>query len=54
MTKTDKPLPKRTIRRNIWGNLVGYEGGRRVETFGDAFAPWVVREAEAWVERRED
>ena len=49
-----KPLPKRTIRRNIWGNIVGYEGGRRVETFGEAFTPWVEREAQAWVERRED
>jgi hypothetical protein len=54
MTKTDKPLPKRTIRRNIYGNLRGYEGGRFVENFGDAFAPWAVREAEAWAERRED
>lgn len=25
---------KRTWRRNIWGNVVGYEGGRRVEEFG--------------------
>jgi hypothetical protein len=26
--------PKRTVRMNIWGNLVGYEGGKRVKEFG--------------------
>jgi len=45
--------PKRTIRRNIWGNLVGYEGGKRAEEFGDAFSEWNKAEAQAWVERRE-
>jgi hypothetical protein len=50
MTKT---LSKRSIRRNIWGNLVGYEAGRRVEEFGDAFSSWNKEQAQAWVERRE-
>lgn len=27
--------PKRTIRRNIYGNWVGYVGRARVEEFGD-------------------
>ena len=44
---------KRTIRRNIWGNLVGYESGKRAEEFGDAFSQWNQREAQAWAERRE-
>lgn len=29
-------MAKRSWRRNIWGNVVGYEGGRRVEEFGCA------------------
>jgi hypothetical protein len=50
MTKT---LPKRSLRRNIWGNLVGYEAGKRVEEFGDAFCQWNQSVAQAWAERRE-
>ena len=48
-----KTLSKRSIRRNIWGNLVGYEAGRRVEEFGDAFSAWNKEQAQAWAERRE-
>jgi hypothetical protein len=48
MTKT---LPKRSLRRNIWGNLVGYEGGRRVEEFGDAFSTWNQEQAQEWLAR---
>jgi hypothetical protein len=50
MTKT---LPKRSLRRNIWGNLVGYEAGKRAEEFGDAFCQWNQSVAQAWAERRE-
>lgn len=44
-----KKEPKRTIRRNIWGNIVGYEGGKRVEEFGEAFDPWCEGQAAKWV-----
>lgn len=27
-------MGKRTYRRNIWGNVVGYESGRRAWEFG--------------------
>ncbi|MBU9405997.1 hypothetical protein KTE46_09970 [Burkholderia multivorans] len=37
---------KRTWKRNIWGNVVGYEGGRRAEEFG--CAPHAERWAMAW------
>ena len=32
--RSGEKQPKRSWRRNIWGNVVGYEGGRRVEEFG--------------------
>ena len=33
---TSSPKPKtRTIRKNVYGNWVGYVGGRRTEDFGD-------------------
>lgn len=28
--------PRRTWTRNIWGNVVGYQGGQRAEEFGCA------------------
>ncbi|MDF0506537.1 hypothetical protein POK33_37935 [Burkholderia cenocepacia] len=37
---------KRSWKRNIWGNVVGYEGGKRAEEFGDQ--PWSERWAVAW------
>lgn len=37
---------KRTWRRNIWGNVVGYEGGRRVQEFG--CAGYADKWAEEW------
>ena len=37
---------KRTWRRNIWGNVVGYEGGRRTEEFG--CATYADKWAEFW------
>lgn len=37
---------KRTWKRNRWGNVVGYEGGRRVIEFG--CQPWSERWAEWW------
>lgn len=48
MTKTQNPHPKptRTWRRNIWGNVVGYEGRSRAEEFG--CHTWSERWAMAW------
>lgn len=45
--------PKRTIRANIYGNLVGYEGGRRVKEFGDAYTAGNKRDAAEWLEEVE-
>lgn len=46
--KTEEtPKGKRTVRENIWGNIVGYVGGRRWKEFGP-IAPWTRREAEEW------
>ena len=39
--------PKRRYKRNIWGNVVGYEGREKVEEFG--CSPWADRWAEFWV-----
>lgn len=40
--------PKRRIEANVWGNIYGYEGSRRVKEFGtDAM------DATAWVEYRD-
>lgn len=38
--------PKRTWKMNIYGNVVGFEGARRVEEFG--CQPWSERWAMAW------
>lgn len=43
------PKGKRSVRRSRYGNLNGYVAGRFWHTFGDAFAPWVQREADAWL-----
>lgn len=40
-------MAKRSWRRTVWGNVNGYERGRRVEEFGDE--PWSERVAEEWV-----
>lgn len=40
-------IKKRSYRKNVWGNVVGYEGGRRVEEFG--CHPWSERWAQEWV-----
>ncbi|KVR21652.1 hypothetical protein WK13_34510 [Burkholderia ubonensis] len=37
---------KRSWKRNIWGNVVGYEGGKRIEEFG--CAGYAERWAMAW------
>lgn len=43
-------MAKRTFRRNIWGNVVGYEGGRRAHEFGCAVD--AERVAEIWASGR--
>ena len=46
MPTTKPKAPKRSWKRNIWDNVVGYESGRRAEEFGcDSYAD---RWAEAW------
>lgn len=49
---------KRTVRRNIYGNLIGYIGGKRVEEFnGCDINPYSQAEekaAAAWMAGRED
>lgn len=45
----DLPKGKRTIRRNIYGNLKGYIGGRFWICFGDAFCEYTKEQAERWV-----
>lgn len=39
---------KRSIRNNIYGNWVGYAGGKRVKEFG--CQAWSEREANEWLE----
>jgi hypothetical protein len=38
--------PKRTVKQNVYGNVVGYEGGQRVAEFGDAHQAELI--AEIW------
>lgn len=45
---TETPKGKRTIKSNIYGNLVGYVGGKRWEEFGDAHLESNKRAAELW------
>lgn len=40
-------MKKRSAKRNVWGNVVGYEGGRRAEEFGHA--DYADLWAELWV-----
>ena len=42
-----KTKPKRSCRRNAWGNVVGYESGRRAYEFGCEIESMQV--AEQWV-----
>jgi hypothetical protein len=44
----DTPKGKRTVKHNIYGNLVGYVGGKRWEEFGDAYCRMNRAEAAAW------
>jgi hypothetical protein len=37
--ETYAPAGKRTARRNVWGNVVGYVSGRRYKEFGDGYGP---------------
>lgn len=43
-----EPKGKRTVRGNIWGNLVGYIGGKRWKEFGDRWNKSNQDDAEEW------
>lgn len=45
----ETPKGKRSVKRNIWGNLVGYVSGKRFWEFGEAFNGGNEATAEAWV-----
>lgn len=47
------PKGKRSVHENIWGNIVGYVGGRRFREFG-CTGSWTRLEAQAWLEGREN
>lgn len=49
-------MKKRSYRVNIYGNVVGYEGGKRAVEFGAFMFPgcYTERQAKAWAERKED
>lgn len=53
--KTTK-LPKRTYKINNYGNIVGYEGGKRVMEFGSFGFPdcFEEQQAKAWVNHEQD
>ena len=40
---------KRRIKQNVWGNWYGYEGTRRVITFGEDAQYTQEQKAERWV-----
>lgn len=44
------PKGKRSVRRTVAGNINGYVSGKFWCTFGEAFLPWVDREAQAWLD----
>lgn len=44
----ETPTGKRSVRRNIWGNLVGYVSGRRFWEFGQAYDAGNETTAKAW------
>lgn len=46
----ETPKGKRTIRNNIYGNLVGYVAGKRWEEFGDCYSEGNKRAAALWAE----
>jgi len=37
--ETYAPEGKRSARRNVWGNVVGYVSGRRYKEFGSGYGP---------------
>lgn len=45
---------KRTVRRNVWGNLCGYIGRHFWTTFGEAFDPAAEARATAWLNGGDD
>ena len=49
-------MKKRSYKINIYGNIVGYECGKRAIEFGAFMFPgcYTERQAQAWVERKED
>lgn len=42
------PTGKRSVRTNIWGNVVGYVSGRRFWEFGSA-GGWTDKVAAEWL-----
>jgi hypothetical protein len=45
----ETPKGKRSVRRNIYGNLNGYVSGKFWTTFGDAFDKINQEDADAWL-----
>ena len=44
-------MRKIKVIRNIWGNLNGYIGSRRVREFGIAYQPGPEGDAREWLDR---
>lgn len=42
------PTGKRSVRINVWGNIVGYVSGKRFCEFG-SWTTWNEQEARAWL-----
>ena len=45
----ETPKGKRTLKTTIYGNLVGYVGGKRWEEFGDCYSECNKNVAAAWL-----
>lgn len=48
IAQEETPKGKRTVKANIYGNLVGYIGKKRWEEFGDCYSTCNQNVAAAW------
>lgn len=53
IAQEELPKGKRSVRSNIWGNLVGYVGGKRWEEFGDCYSVMNNENAQHWIKTGE-